>query len=103
MRLFRKIFTDDPLQQRLQDSIAQSFQQFEKLPQLDSVIVKDITLSSAIDNLVEHKLGREIVGWQIIRQNANAVVYESTTINTTPSSFVILKASATCTVSILFF
>lgn len=103
MRVFRKIFTDDPLQQRLQDSIAQSFAQFEKLPQLDSVIVKDITLSSTIDNLVEHKLGREIVGWQIIRQNANAVVYESSTINTTPSSFVILRASAACTVTILFF
>jgi hypothetical protein len=103
MRVFRKIFTDDPLQQRLQDSIAQSFSQFEKLPQLDSVIVKDITLSAAVDNNVEHKLGREIVGWQVIRQNANAVVYESSTINTTPSSFVILRTSATCKVSILFF
>jgi hypothetical protein len=103
MRVFRKIFTEDPLQQRLQDSIAQSFAQFEKLPQLDSVIVKNIALSAAVDNAVEHKLGREIIGWQIIRQNANAVVYESPTVNTTPSSFVILRASATCTVTILFF
>lgn len=103
MRVFRKIFTDDPLQQRLQDSIAQSFSQLEKLPQLDSVIVKNVTLSAAIDNLVEHKLGREIVGWQIIRQNANAVVYESSTVNTTPSAFVILRTSAACTVTILFF
>jgi len=103
MRVFRKIFTEDPLQQRLQDSIAQSFAQFEKLPQLDSVIVTNVALSGAVDNAVEHKLGREIIGWQIIRQNANAVVYESATVNTAPSSFVILRTSATCTVTILFF
>lgn len=103
MRVFQKIYTGDPLQQRLQDNIAKSFSVIEKLPQLDSVIVKDVVLSAAIDNAVEHKLGRAIQGWQIIRQNANAVVWESATVNTTPSSFVILRASATCTVSILFF
>lgn len=103
MRIFRKIFTDDPLQQRLQDSIAQSFQQFEKLPQLDSVVVSNITLASGIDNQVEHKLGRPILGWQIIRKDANADVWESSTVNTAPSSFVILKASANVTVSFIFF
>lgn len=103
MRIFRKIFTDDPLQQRLQDSIAQSFQQFEKLPQLDSVIVSDVTLASGIDNQVEHKLNRPIQGWQIIRKDANADVWESSTVNTAPSSVIILRASATVKISIIFF
>jgi hypothetical protein len=103
MRIFRKIFTDDPLQQRLQDSIAASFQQFEKLPQLDSVIVSDVTLASGIDNQVEHKLNRPIQGWQIIRKDANADVWESSTVNTAPSSVIILRASATVKISIIFF
>jgi len=103
MRIFRKIFTEDPLLQRLQDAIAASFQQFEKLPQLDSVIIKDITLASGIDNQVEHKLGRSIQGWQIIRKDANANVWESATANTTPSSTIILRSSATVKVSFLFF
>lgn len=103
MRIFKKIFTDDPLQQRLQDAVALSFNQFEKLPQLDSVIVKNVVLSAAVDNNVAHGLTRPIQGWQIVRLNANAVVYESTTVNTAPDSIVILRTSATCTVSILFF
>lgn len=103
MRIFRKIFTDDPLQQRLQDSIAQSFNQFETLPQLDSVIVKDVVLSGAVDNNISHGLNRPIQGWQIIRKSANADVWESTTVNTAPSSFVILRASTTVTVSFIFF
>ncbi len=103
MRVFQKIYTEDALQQRLQDNIANSFNQFEKLPQLDSVIVKDVVLSSTIDNVVEHKLSRPVQGWQVVRQNANAVVYESSTTNTAPSSVILLRASASCTVSILFF
>lgn len=103
MRIFRKIFTEDPLLQRLQDAIAASFNQFEKLPQLDSVVIQDVTLTSGIDNEVEHKLTRPIQGWQIIRKNANADVWESSTVNTTPSSAVILRSSATVKVTILFF
>jgi hypothetical protein len=103
MRIFKKIFTDDPLQQRLQDAVALSFNQFEKLPQLDSVIVENVTLSSAVDNNVSHTLNRPIQGWQLIRQDSNAVVWESSTVNTAPSSIIILRASANCKVSILFF
>lgn len=103
MRTFQKIYTTDALQQRLQDNIANSFNQFEQLPQLDSLIVKDVVLSAAGDNIVSHKLNRPIQGWQIIRLNANAVIYESTTVNNQPSSVVILKTTANCTVSILFF
>lgn len=102
MRIFQKIFTQDSLQQRLQDNIANSFNQFERLPQLDSTIVKDVAITTN-DTFVEHRLGREVQGWQLVRQNANAVVYESSTVNAQPSSTIILKASANCTVSILFF
>lgn len=103
MRIFKKIFTDDPLQQRLQDAIALSFSQFEKLPQLDSVIIEDIDLTIAVDNQVQHSLQRRVIGWQIIRINAAATVYESPTVNTLPSSTIILRTTANCKVSILFF
>lgn len=103
MQIFRKIYTEDLLQQRLQDSVASSFQYFEKLPQLDSVIVENVVLTSGVDNQVEHKLNRKIVGWQIIRKNANADVWESSTANNIPSSVIILRSSATVTVSFIFF
>lgn len=103
MQIFRKIYTDDLLQQRLQDSVAASFQYFEKLPQLDSVIVQDVILSSGIDNAVEHKLNRKLTGWQIIRKDANADVWESSTVNSTPSKTIILRSSATVKLSFIFF
>lgn len=103
MRIFRKIYTDDLLQQRLQDSIAASFQQFETLPQLDSVIVEDVTLLPNQDNVVEHKLARKLIGWQIIRQDAQADVWESSTVNSAPSSSIILRSSAIVKLSFIFF
>jgi hypothetical protein len=103
VKRFQKIFTDDPLQQRLQDSIANSFNAFETLPQLDSVLVENITLFAGGDNQVNHNLKRKLIGWQIIRQNAAAIVYESDTTNTQPSSVIILKTTIDCTVSFIFF
>lgn len=103
MRRFQKIFTDDPLQQRLQDSIANSFNNFETLPQLDSTIVENIQLFAGGDNEVVHDLKRKLQGWQIIRQNAAAIVYESDTENVQPSSVIILKTTIDCTVSFIFF
>lgn len=103
MRTFQKIFTADPLQQRLQDNIANSFNQIEQLPQLNSTIVTNVVLLGGVDTFVEHKLARQIQGWQIIRINANAVVWDSATKNAQPTSLIILQASVTCTVSILFF
>jgi hypothetical protein len=56
-----------------------------------------------VDNNVAHTLNRPIQGWQLVRQDSNAVVWESSTVNTAPSSIIILRASANCKVSILFF
>ena len=103
MKIFQRIYTQDPLQQRLQDSIANSFSVLEKLPQLDSTIVENVALIAGGDNDVVHRLNRPIVGWQIIRINAAATVYESDTENTQPSAVVLLKTTVNCTVSILFF
>lgn len=103
MKIFQKINTPDAFQQRLQDAIANSFSRLETLPQLDSNIVTDIELIAGGDNDVIHKLNRPIIGWQIIRQNAAAIVYESPTANPQPSAAVILRTTVNCTVSILFF
>ena len=103
MKIFQKIFTQDPTQQRFQDNVANSFSVLEKLPQLDSNIVTDVSLIAGGDNQVVHKLDRPIQGWQIIRIDAAAIVYESATVNVQPSAVVIFNTTVNCKVSILFF
>lgn len=103
MKKLKKVFTENEAVQALQDNVADYVTQLDVLPQLDSHIISEVTLNSAVDNIVPHELGRLIQGWQLVRQNANAVVWESSTVNENPKSYVILRSSATCTVSILFF
>lgn len=65
-------------------------------------IVSNISISTA-DNHITHGLNRPFVGWIVIRNNANITVYESTTANNLTSAIIILKASGSGTISILFF
>ena len=103
MKKLKKVFTKNEDVQALQDNVAHYLVQLDSLPELDSHFIQDIRLTSAVDNIVPHELNRRIQGWYVVRQNANAVVYESSTVNDNPTAYVILRASATCTVSIIFF
>jgi hypothetical protein len=103
MKKLKKHFTSDQDISAVQDNVADYLNQLDRLPQLDSHIIADITLNSAVDNAVAHELGRNIEGWQIIRKNANAVIWESPTVNESPTKLVLLRASAACKVTILFF
>ena len=103
MKKLKKHFTQDQDISAVQDNVADYLNQLDRLPQLDSHIIRDVVLNSAVDNQVAHELNRNIEGWQIIRKNANAVVWESSTTNPSPTKFVLLRASAACKVTILFF
>lgn len=69
---------------------------------LDGAIIKNISLSTN-DTLVAHGLDRSYVGYIVIDRNANAVVYTSTSANPDATRFIVLKASASCVVSIYVF
>ena len=68
--------------------------QFNKLlnsPIIDGVIVKDVSFVGNLDTIVNHKLGREPLGFIVIGQKQGDVVYESTTTNNNRDKFLILK------------
>ncbi len=46
---------------------------------VDGVYLKSIDLTHSADNLIEHKLGREPLGWVVVRKFAAIDVYESLT------------------------
>ncbi len=93
--------TGDAKIDQVQEDIARAFRDLGA--PLDSAsIVEGVTLTTA-STLVPHRLGRKVRGWIVVRKNASAEVYEGTPVAMTPTKTINLKASATVTVSLLFF
>lgn len=62
-------------------------------PSLDSVILTQVPLNSG-SNVINHTLGRKLMGWRIIRQRQSATVYDTQDSNSKPQLTLQLTASA---------
>jgi len=89
--------------QIFEDSTATVFDSIYKNPLLGNLnIIQNVSLSTS-DTYVNHKLGKAVTGYIVVNSNAAAQVYTSSTTNTQPTTAIILKASTSVIVSILFF
>ena len=89
---------------QLQSNIEQSFLPLinNKL-QNDSLILTNIELTAGQANVIDHKLGRKLTGWHVIRLRSNAIVYDDQDNNSLPGLNLILHTSANTTVDLLVF
>mgnify|MGYP001222426080 CR=1 FL=1 len=79
LRRFNKVFKPhDQEFNRLQDSIEQAVNPIIDSRIVDGVYIKEVDLSTA-DTFVEHKLGREPLGFIVVRKFAAGDVFESLT------------------------
>jgi|TARA_Y100000361_G_scaffold114010_1_gene104415 hypothetical protein len=79
LRRFNKVFKpQDQEFNRLQDSIEQAVNPVIDSRIVDGVYIKEVDLSTA-DTFVEHKLGREPLGFIVVRKFAAGDVFESLT------------------------
>lgn len=101
---FQTINTSDQDLQIIQSNISKVIQPLENGPMVNGVLLKNISLTTAVDNLIQHGLGRTPVIFFIGNLNANAVVWSpvSTSLNgaSANTSVINLKCSANCIVSI---
>lgn len=98
MKKFRSIqFQDDKLS-RFQGNVDDAVSQITGNPLINGVLIEGVALLSGQDNQVGHQLGRAYRLWIVVKNNANAVVWEQTSVDS--SKFVNLHASAACTVSL---
>ena len=101
---YSSVNSDNPEVRILDQRLLAIFNSIIKNPLLNSpTIVKSILLTSGVDTLVNHGLNRVVTGWIVIDKNGVGDVYQSTTTNVIPAASIILKSSATVTVSVLFF
>ena len=54
-------------------------------------------------NVINHKLGRKLQGWSIVRQRAAASVFDTQDVNPTPALTLTLTSSAAVVVDLLVF
>ena len=93
---------DDETVNRIQRNSLDALAYLYALPtSKNQVLRKDIKLTTA-DARVAHGIGQPCQGWIVVRNNANAVVFEVTA-SPDPKNSVLLRASAACTVTLLFF
>ena len=81
----------------VQDFIARAFTRLGDVVQNDKLITVTFGMAET-DVKFAHGLGHVFLTWEVVRQNAAAVVWDSPTVNDAPDRFVILRASAPVTV-----
>ena len=84
VRRFKKIYIppESPIASEfgnLQDNIEQSVNPILNAQIINGIYLKEIDLTASVDNLIEHKLGREPLGWIVVRKFAAVDIYESLT------------------------
>lgn len=72
------------------------------LPITKGILLEDISLDIG-SNTVNHKLGRKLRGWWIVRQKASAAVYDNQDSNPTPAVTLLLISNAAVKVDLFVF
>lgn len=71
-------------------------------PLNDSILLKNVSLASGT-NQINHKLGRKLQGWFIVRQRSAGSVFDTQDSNQHPELTLLLTASAAIVVDLLVF
>jgi hypothetical protein len=90
--------------QEIDNGVSTTFSSIQNIPFIQNITtVGGVVISSTEDTYVAHKLGKPYRGYFVVKNNAPAVIYESSTENKTPNSYAVLRASVEATVTLMFF
>lgn len=89
---------DDPGQigrelSRVQDNVGKTVDQVVANPILNGQLLTGITLAVG-SNIINHKLGRILLGWLPVRLRASATLYDTQDSNATPALTLLVTSSA---------
>lgn len=100
---FIKIVSQESDTQRLQDNIELFLKQIKNISILDGVLLEDVSVPTGSDVVIPHKLNRKLVGYIVVRNSAEATIWDKQSDNTLPGKTLILKSSADTTISMWVF
>lgn len=102
-KLLLKLQSEDPVVNKLQDALKLTVNPLLLNPLLNGHLLEDVELSGNVQNIIQHKLGRDLKGWIICRQDALAGIYDMQSTNTTPDKTLIMVSTIATTVSLWVF
>ncbi len=86
----------------MQTSWAEQLNPVISNPLMSGQILKLVTLQIG-SNAINHKLGRALQGWYIVRQRAAANIYDTQDSNTRPNLTLLLTSDAVVTADLFVF
>ena len=102
MEPWKRVTTDDPVIEELQDNAEPIMRHIEKAFSLNGVLRKKETILTAPTNIT-HGLGRAPIGFVVIRRRGNASVWDLQDDNTNVTKTLTLIASADVEVDVWIF
>jgi hypothetical protein len=100
LTFFRRIRSQNNDIRLLQDAVDPVFKGILSSRILDGNLLEDITITGGTPLTIDHKLGRELKGWIVVRQDVSTQIWDSQDTNPVPSSTLILNATAATVVTI---
>lgn len=97
-----KFVDDNQVMQLLQTSWASKLDPLLLNPLSGGSLLKSVNLAIG-SNIINHKLGRKLQGWYIVRQRAASSIYDSQDSNQMSNLTLVLNSSAAVTVDIYVF
>lgn len=103
VKAFKKTSFRDKDLSKLQTNVENALQPIINSQIVDGVLVKEVCLEPLIRNEVLHKLGREPLGYVIVRKRQDSRIWDLQDTNVAPNRTFTLACSHTVTVDIWFF
>ena len=103
MKSFKKIKIIKPETARFQENVEQALKPITDARIIDGILIKEVSLLSADDNFINHKLGRKVQGWLVVRKRADSRVWDLQDSNVNDTKTLKLKCSADVTVDLWIF
>jgi hypothetical protein len=99
---FQVINTDTPDLSTVQQNLVRTLNPIFNTQTLGGNLLSSISLIMG-SNAINHKLGRTLTGWQIVRQRAAASIYDTQDTNSSPTLTLTLNSSAPVVVDLYVF
>lgn len=87
----------------VQSNVKEEFDALQNVKLLQGQLIGPFNFTTGADNVINHPLGRTPVGWFVVSPSAAGSVYTSSTLNSSQSTKLLLRASAALTASLWIF
>lgn len=87
---------------QLQSNIEESILSILNKSQNDNFILTNIQLTTGL-NIINHKLGKVLNGWNITRLRSNAIIWDIQDTNTQPNLTLLLMSNSNCVIDLKVF